>query len=173
MKVVKEGVIAALLVLTIGWVSHPGVADAASQDDKQQAADAQVARIGDPARYLQDQRAKVADARAGKYGKLSPLDIRRIDAAEQDIVQIVSGRESLDELDARERITVYNAQETIASIASGDRNSRMVCKQVQRAGTRLKTMQCMSAEEDEMRTEGAREAARNAQRIMCVAGQEC
>lgn len=173
MRVMNWGMIATVLVLAIGSVSHSGLAMAASSDQKQQAADAAVAKIGDPARYLADKRAQVAAAKEGKFGKLAPGDLRRLDDAERDIARLVSGRESLSDLDQEDRVTVYNAQETITSIASGKRHSRLVCKQRQLSGTRLKTTQCMTAEEDAARTREAREATRNAQRDMCRAGQEC
>ena len=158
------------MALAIGVASQAGASASTSPVDQQQAADAQVAKIGDPARYLANQREKVAAAKSGKNGKISSHDIRRLDAAERDIERLVSGRQNLRDLNPAERVIVYNAQETIAGIAAGSDRTRMVCKRIQLAGTRLKTTECLTKDQADARAAAAKEATRSTQNPMCVPG---
>jgi len=162
---------AATLMLALGVATQVG---APAQTD-QRAADEQVAKIGDPGRYLANQRAKVAAAKAGEHGKLSASDVRRLEAAERDIERdierLVAGRQNLNDLDPSERVAVYNAQETISGIAAGNDRTRMVCKRRQISGTRLKTTECLTKDESDARARAAQESTRNAQNPTCVPGE--
>lgn len=157
--------------LVIGMASQAGASPSTSaQAEQQHAADAQVAKIGDPARYLANQREKVATAKSGKNGRISANDIRRLEAAERDIERLMSGRQNLNDLNSAERVIVYNAQETITGITSGKDRTRMVCKRIQVAGTRLHSTECLTKEQSDARAAAAREATRNRQNPMCVPG---
>ncbi|WP_242162376.1 hypothetical protein [Lysobacter sp. M15] len=171
MKAVSWKVAWVGMALAIGMASQAGASASTSPVDQQQAADAQVAKIGDPARYLANQREKVAAAKSGKNGKISSHDIRRLEAAEREIERLVSGRNNLNDLNSAERVTVYNAQETIAGITSGEDRTRMVCKRRQLAGTRLHTTECLTKEQSDARAAAAKEATRSTQNPSCVPGE--
>lgn len=158
-------------VLAIGIATQAGAAPLPSQANQQQAADAQVAKIGDPASYLANQRAKIAAAKSGEHGKISANDVRRLEAAERDIERLIAGRQNLNDLNAAERVVVYNAQETIAGIAAGSDRTRMVCKRRQVSGTRLKTTECLTREESDARARAAQESTRGSQNPNCVPGE--
>jgi len=158
------------LMLAIGVAMQAGAAPS-PQADQQEAADAQVAKIGDPARYLANQRAKVAAAKAGKHGRVTPSDMRRLEAAERDIERLVAGRQNLNDLKPAERVVVYNAQEAIDGVVAGDDRSRMVCKRRPVPGTRLSTTECLTKEESDARSRAAQDATRSAQNPLCVPGE--
>lgn len=86
-------------MLALGVAVQVGAAPRPAQSN-QRAADEQVAKIGDPARYLAGQRAKVAAAKSGEHGKISANDVRRLEAAERDIERLLAGRQNLNDLDA-------------------------------------------------------------------------
>lgn len=138
----------------------------ASSDDAnaQQAADTRVAKIGDPQRYLSQIHAKVEEAKSGKKGKLKMSDVRRLDSAERRIELLVAGKSALSDLDAEQRVEVYNAQETIDGIVASNSAGRLVCSHVQVSGTRLKTTRCLSRADSEARARASREALRDQQR---------
>jgi hypothetical protein len=159
------------MALAIGMASQAGASASTSPVDQQQAADAQVAKIGDPARYLASQREKVAAAKSGKNGRISSHDIRRLETAEREIERLVSGRQNLNDLNPAERVIVYNAQETIAGITSGEDRTRLVCKRRQLAGTRLHTTECLTKDQADARAQAAKEATRSTQNPMCVPGE--
>lgn len=161
-----SGVLAVALGLTATFgLTTPGTASAwANSADRQQAADAQVAKIGDPVRYLKQIHEKVADAKSGKYGRLNSSDVRRIDAAERRIDALVEGRTALTDLNASDRAEVFTSQETIDGFATNDGGNRLVCKSIQVSGTRLKTTQCMTKAESEAIAKDSGEATRLQQR---------
>lgn len=135
MTAMKRGMVATVLVPAIGSASHSGPAMAATGDQKQQAADAAVAKTGDPMRYVADQRAQVAVVKEGMFGKPQPGDLHHLDTAERDIARPVFGREGLSDLNQADRVTVYNTHKTIASIACGEPQSRLASKQHWLSGT--------------------------------------
>jgi hypothetical protein len=115
------------------------------------------------------------EAKAGKYGKLRADDKQRLDAADRQIGMLISSHDDLSQLDAQERMQLFNAQETVMAIVSGLRRNELVCTYRANAGTRFKTKHCMTREMAEAMRKASREDLRAAQNPMCVPGegQDC
>lgn len=139
---------------------------------QQKAADSRFTElIGDPADYLVRTHAAAADARAGKHGRISKRDLRRLDNAETQITRLLEENPDLDSYDPQERVQFVNAHETITRLTSGQEHSRLICKRIKRIGTRMTTTQCMTREQRDAREDAARESTEAAQRGVCVPGE--
>ncbi len=130
----------------------------AGESPKQQAIEAKLREVGDPAAYIADTQALVAGAKAGQYGRMRPYDIRRLEGAERKITALLKGRGNVADLDMEEKTDLFNARQVIDGIVSAHDDSRLVCKHVPLIGTRLKTTQCTTAAEAEARKRNSREA---------------
>lgn len=164
------------LGLTAVIPAAPAAEPAGPPAQQPKAADSSFAElIGDPADYLARTRATVADARAGKHGRISKRNLRRLDNAERQITRLLEDNPDLDSYDPQERVKFVNAHETITDLTSGQKQSRLICKRIKRIGTRMTTTQCMTQEQRDAREDAARETTENVQRrhrdvSVCVSG---
>lgn len=140
--------------------------------DLQHAADAHVEGITNVQKYRADAHKVVEFALAGKHGKVSQQDARDLSASEETIDTLLDGKTPVADLTADQRLDLYTARETITRIASTSNGEQLICKNVQIAGTRLKTRQCMTKSQSDELTRSAREATATKQREPCYAGGE-
>lgn len=160
------------LGLTVVIPAAPAAEPTSPPAQQQKAADSNFAElIGDPADYLARTHATVADARAGKHGRISKRNLRRLDSAEIQITRLLEDNPDLDSYDPQERVKFVNAHETITDLTSGQKQSRLVCKRIKRIGTRMTTTQCMTREQLDARERAARESVEAVQRNVCVPGE--
>jgi hypothetical protein len=111
------------------------------------------------------------EAKAGKYGTLRADDRRLLTRADREISLLVQRHDDLHQLDAQEKIRLFNAQETIMAIVSGLKRGQLVCSYKQEIGTRFKTRQCVTREMAEGAKRGARDTTEKAQNPLC--GYRC
>jgi len=115
------------------------------------AASTSVDAIGSVEEYLQARAAQVAKAERGEYGRISRRDTTRLRTANATIQLLLGGQESALDLRPWQKVELFNAQETIASILKQQSETAMVCEQVRRTGSKIPTTSCATRAEREAR----------------------
>lgn len=121
----------------------------------------------DPVQQIPHTLKALEEAKAGKYGTLRADDRRPPTRADREISLLVQRHDDLHQLDAQEKIRLFNAQETIMAIVSGLKRSQLVCSYKQEIGTRFKTRQCQTRELSESAMRGARDGTERLQNPLC------
>ena len=96
-------------------------------------------------------------ALVGSDPRLAGLSERdRLDLArhKQQVRNLLAGKQTLDELQMRDRLSAFNALEAIHGIVTGEREDRVICRREHKLGSNRPQTNCMTAKE--------REQARNA-----------
>jgi hypothetical protein len=135
-------------------------------------ADAQLDRIAtDTGKYLHELDRSIELAKQGVYGKLPKGASSRLDEARDFIGGLLKGDIDPRTLPHDQRLALYNAHSTIASIINRDDKSRVVCKREQHLGSRVATTECLTIEErEEMAMRSSRDTA-DLIRTACVPGE--
>jgi hypothetical protein len=150
------------------FAQQPPAQEPASVDK----ADAQVERIAsDTEKYLDELDAAIGFAKKGVYGKLPKGAAGKLDDARDLIGKLLAGDRDPRTLEHDQRLALYNAHETIASIVNNDDKSRVVCKREQHLGSRVATTECLTiGEREDLASRSANETA-DLQRTTCSPGE--
>lgn len=125
----------------------------------------------DPVLQIPQTLKSLDEAKAGKYGELRRTDRQRLETAKREISALQAHSPDLTQLDAGEKVRLFNAQESILSIVTGLKSSEMVCTYTTRAGTRFKSKHCTTRDMADAARRAARESTDTAQRDLCVPGE--
>lgn len=155
----------AIIPITNGWAFQNQVPQAEATTTEA------AAPVSDPTQQIPHTLAALAEAKAGKYGKLKRDDRQRLEGAERNIQALMQRNPDLSTLDGAERVQLLNSQEAIIAIVTGLKRSQLVCTYHQETGTRFKTKHCMTRDMAEAAKRAAREATGTAQRDLCVPGE--
>ena len=99
-----------------------------------------------------------------RLAALSEKDRQDLAQHKQKVRSLLLGKQTLDELQSRDRIAAFNSLEVIHGIVSGNREDRVICRREHKLGSNRPQTNCMTAKE--------REEARNAAvQAMAVRGQ--
>lgn len=121
----------------------------------------------DPVKQIPHTLKALEDAKAGKYGELRADHKQALDKADRDIQRLIQGHQDLHELNAQEKVELFNAQETILGIVDKVKLTKLVCTYTAQAGTRFKKKHCVSREMAEATRRGAKDAVNDMQYRMC------
>ena len=95
--------------------------------------------------YLARQEALRQDLVANRrYAHLDFQARQQIFDAQEELQRLLQGKQSIQELDQAERVSVYNADGLIAGILQDAEADRPMCEQVQKLGSRLTSVECIS-----------------------------
>jgi hypothetical protein len=130
-------------------------------------ADAHAARVTDAAAFLAEVDANLELARQGQYGRLGRGAMQRLQSARDRMHALLEGRASAMELAPRDRIALYNAQETVRGILRDDDADRIVCRRETSTGSRIATTECLTVAERRERARAAREEIERYGRNRC------
>jgi hypothetical protein len=134
-------------------------------------ADAQAEEIsGDTAKYLAELDTTIALANDGQYGKLPRGSGDTMAEARQTIGNLLKDGVDPRTLSAEDRITLFNAHQTIESIIRKDDKSRIVCTREVKTGSRMTTTECMTVGEREEIARTAQRGVESVQRNVCTPG---
>ena len=89
-----------------------------------------------------------------RLAALSEKDRQDLAQHKQKVRSLLLGKQTLDELQSRDRIAAFNSLEVIHGIVSGNREDRVICRREHKLGSNRPQTNCMTAKE--------REEARNA-----------
>lgn len=111
-------------------------------------------------------------ARDGQYGRIASTDMAALRQAHAQIRDALQGVATLAELDAPQRSRVEAAREQIGGLLRSDEKDRKICKRVERTGSRVTGMECLTVAERESRARASQAMAADAQRGFCVPGTD-
>ena len=113
---------------------------------------------------------------SGRYGEFRPEEVQRLDTAQSTIFNLLQGRDSIDELEEEERISLFNAQEDIQAVLRENDPGQMVCRREAVVGTHRRVTRCVTrrqlAEEQAAASGNLVIAARNPTRE-CMITRTC
>ncbi len=116
----------------------------------------------------------VSNAREGRFGAITPADLARLQAAQQDIAQLLAGRDGTDELSLPEQIRLAGAQEQMMVIIQGTAKAGKTCEKVRATGSRLTRTECLTPKQRELRQIAVEEQRNNFRSVNCNAsGTQC
>ena len=132
---------------------------------------ANATKISDAQAFLDEVETTMQLANSGGYGPLGRAKMARLDSARIRINALLKGHSSALELDADDRLALYNAQETITPRSTG-RQGTSICRRAPATGSRLWKTECMTVAEREARARASRESVDRVQRTgVCYAGE--
>lgn len=128
-------------------------------------------RIDDIPTFLAQQR-DIADAieNAKKFRHVSNSQRDRLAKAQDTLLTLLEGRSSIDELDADERVRLYNAQEEVNAVLTDADLDRPICQRRKPVGSHRPILECYTRRE---RDEAATAARQSRLKTRACSGPEC
>lgn len=99
-----------------------------------------------------------------KDGKPKPLSDREqgmFDEALQSIRGLLAGKESIEDLSSDEAVALFNSQETIKAVLSGQEEERLLCAREHRVGTNFRQKRCVTLDTQRQEREASQRIFRN------------
>lgn len=93
-----------------------------------------------------------------RLAELSEKDRQDLAKHEQHVRNLLAGKQTLDELQMRDRVAAFNALEVIHGIVTGERENRMICRREHKLGSNRPQTNCMTAREREQARDAAVQA---------------
>jgi hypothetical protein len=109
--------------------------------------------------FQKDLRSKL-DNPTGEYSQLSEKDIADMKHAQDDVFRMLSGVQSLDQLNLDDKTRLSNSLDEIKSILLSNRDNRLICRRERRTGTNLVEKRCETVAQREARSRDAKEQMR-------------
>lgn len=110
-----------------------------------------------------DLRSKL-DNPTGEYSRFSEHDIATMKHAQDDVFRMLSGVDSLDQLNLDQKTKLSNSLDEIKATLASNRDNRLICYRERRTGTNLVEKRCETAGEREARSRDATEQMRELNR---------
>ncbi len=130
----------------------------------------------EPARFDEFVGVLTTELRAGgRFEYVTVAERDRIDAALARMDRVLEGKRTIAELDEREKVAVFNAQEEINAILTKRDSERLVCQRRETVGSHRKETVCETYGEKMARSRGSRERANELNRRIqqCDADGRC
>jgi hypothetical protein len=89
------------------------------------------------------------EARSGEYSRFDEASIRKMEAAQDVIFQMLSGVSSLDQLNARQRVDLSNQLDQVKATLLAQEDNRLVCTIERKTGTNLTSRVCQTVAQRE------------------------
>ena len=89
------------------------------------------------------------------FDALSRTEREQLAAAQNEIRQVLAGKQSMAELDDAGKITVFNAHERVVALVEKAENERMICEQKKRLGSNRHQLVCRTVGQIKEGREGA------------------
>jgi hypothetical protein len=86
-------------------------------------------------------RAKL-ESPTGEYSRFSESDIRKMEAAQDQVFHMLSGVTSIDQLNDAQKTELSNALDQVKATLLANENSRVICKIERKTGTNLTSRRC-------------------------------
>jgi hypothetical protein len=106
------------------------------------------------------------DRPSGEYSRFDEGQITRMKRAQDNVFHLLSGVNSLDELDENKKIEVSNSLDQVKAILLANEGNRLICYRERKTGTNLLTKRCETYAEREAHARDSERAMRDISRIM-------
>lgn len=132
----------------------------AETTDPQQDAPQSVSQILHDQKELRSQ----LDNPTGEYSRFSEADIAKMKRAQDDVFRMLSGVDSLDQLNLDQKTDLSNSLDQIKATLLADEGSRLICHRERKIGTNIVTKRCETVAEREARRKEADQGLRDMER---------
>ncbi|MDQ2068351.1 hypothetical protein [Natronospira bacteriovora] len=85
--------------------------------------------------------------REGIPREFNEREIQRYGQLERRLLDLLEGVDSVDEMNRDEQRQLYNAQEALQALVSGQRDYQVICRRRHTVGTNFKTTECYTRQE--------------------------
>jgi hypothetical protein len=136
-------------------------------------ATAEAEKIMDVPAYLAERETQLKEAEAGEYGKISRPDMDRLRTAYAATTRLLAGRETAAELGMRQKIELFNAQETMTTILEHQSQTALICERVKATGSHLRVNRCHTRAEREARRVTEQDGMRTNHMTPVCTGPNC
>ena len=143
--------IALALSLSLFFCSAAAFADSTSQDAPQS--------VSEILTTQKDLRAKL-DNPTGEYSRFSEADIAKMKRAQDSVFTMLSGVDSLDQLNLDQKTSLSNSLDVIKATLLADEGNRLICHRERKIGTNIVAKRCETVAEREARAKAAQEQMR-------------
>jgi hypothetical protein len=89
------------------------------------------------------------ERRSGEYSRFDDNAIRKMERAQDRVFEMLSGVDSLDQLNPTQRVDLSNALDEVKAVLLANENQRMICHMERRTGSNMITRRCETAEQRE------------------------
>lgn len=110
-----------------------------------------------------DLRSKL-DNPTGEYSRFNENDIAQMKRAQDSVFAMLSGVDSLDQLNLDQKTKLSNSLDEIKAILASNRENRLICYRERKTGTNLVEKRCETAAQREARAHEANDMMRQLDR---------
>ena len=104
------------------------------------------------------------DNPTGEYSRFSEADLAKMKRAQDSVFSMLSGVESLDQLNLDQKTSLSNSLDLIKATLLSDQGNRLICYRERKTGTNLVTKRCETVAERNARAHDADEQMREMNR---------
>ncbi|MFT3897618.1 MAG: hypothetical protein QM719_07965 [Thermomonas sp.] len=128
----------------------------ADSTDPQQDAPQSVSQILHDQKELRSQ----LDNPTGEYSRFSEADIAKMKRAQDSVFVMLSGVDSLDQLNLDQKTSLSNSLDVIKATLLADEGNRLICHRERKIGTNIVTKRCETVAERNAQAKAAQEQMR-------------
>jgi hypothetical protein len=99
-------------------------------------------------------------AKRGAYKDMHEGDRHRLLAQQDELLKLLDGRQSLDELRAEQRVEVFNILQNVNAAATKAEDERQICERSRLVGTNRFQVVCMTGKQYREHKENAKQSLR-------------
>jgi hypothetical protein len=107
--------------------------------------------------YLAARAEQLHEAEKGSYGRIPRPELDRLRTAYATMGRLLEGRDTAQTLPTREKVELFNAQETISSILKGEFASAVICERNRSTGSNIRNTRCVKRGDREKRREDSQD----------------
>ena len=146
-----------MLALSVSLFLCSATAFADSTDPQSQ--DQQPQTVAEILHVQKDLRSKL-DNPTGEYSRFSEADIAKMKRAQDNVFSMLSGVDSLDQLDLDQKTSLSNSLDMIKATLLSDEGNRLICYRERKIGTNIVSKRCETVAERNARAKEAQEQMR-------------
>jgi hypothetical protein len=124
-----------------------------------QAQDQQPQTVAEILHFQKDLRSKL-DSPTGEYSRYSEADIAKMKRAQDSVFSMLSGVDSLDQLNLDQKTSLSNSLDVIKATLLSDEGNRLICHRERKIGTNIVSKRCETVAERNARAKAAQEQMR-------------
>ena len=106
------------------------------------------------------------DAPSGEYSRFDEGQVARMKHAQDNVFRVLSGVNSLDDLDENQKIAVSNSLDEVKAILLANEGNRLICYREKKTGTNLLTKRCETYADREAHARESERAMKDMSRTM-------
>ena len=146
-----------MLALSVSLFLCSATAFAEGTDPQSQ--DQQPQTVAEILHVQKDLRSRL-DNPTGEYSRFSEADIAKMKRAQDNVFSVLSGVDSLDQLNLDQKTSLSNSLDMIKATLLSDEGNRLICYRERKIGTNIVSKRCETVAERNARAKEAQEQMR-------------